>query len=198
MTEKKKLSLKNKSYNKLDKYSSNYQLKKTFKKNTNLKKKNIKRQKKIKYNSTLNKKKKSFEEAKTINNILNKKIKNIKNKQTAGSGQGNQGHDVSMPIQYFGKELNRYFPTGSPELIPPPSSYGPTIATSHGVSIPGNDKFVGPDLGPFNSAIGISGIQTGGKVNKKKKGGNQGLMSVDYSVNTNSSKNMDTISESNN
>lgn len=88
--------------------------------------------------------------------------------QKGGSGQGNQGHDVSMPIQFFGKELNRYFPTGSSELVAPPSAYGPTIATNMGVSIPGNDKFVGPDLGAFNKAIGISGIQTGGSKKKTK------------------------------
>merc|ERR1711998_699765 len=82
----------------------------------------------------------------------NKKKKN----QKGGDGQGNQGHDVSMPIQYFGKQLNRYFPTGSPELIAPNSAYGPTIATNMGVSIPGNNKFVGPDLGAFNKSIGIS------------------------------------------
>ena len=96
-------------------------------------------------------------------------------KQRGGDGQGNQGHDVSMPIQFFGGKLDRYFPEGSPELIPPNSAYGPTIATSHGVSIPGNNEFVGPDLAPFNSGVGISGLQTGGgapkKNSKKKKGG---------------------------
>lgn len=99
-------------------------------------------------------------------NKSKKNLKSIKNKkmsQRGGDGQGNQGHDVSFPIQFYGKELNRYFPTGSPELIAPNSAYGPTIATNHGVSIPGNNKFVGPDLGPFNKALGISGIQTGGK-----------------------------------
>ena len=54
-----------------------------------------------------------------------------------------------MPIQFFGGKLNRYFPAGSPELVPPDSAYGPTVASSHGVSIPGNSEFVGPDLGPF-------------------------------------------------
>ena len=103
--------------------------------------------------------------------IWEKKVggKRKKSKQTGGDGQGNQGHDVSMPIQYYGQKLNRYFPVGSSELNPPNSAYGKTIATSHGVTISGNNKFVGPDLGPFNGSIGISGIQTGGgKKNLKK------------------------------
>ena len=90
-------------------------------------------------------------------------------KQKGGDGQGNQGHDVSMPIQFFGGKLNRYFPAGSPELVPPNSAYGPTVASSHGVSIPGNSEFVGPDLGPFNASLGISGLQTGGSKKKPKK-----------------------------
>lgn len=98
-----------------------------------------------------------------------KMIGGKKLKQRGGDGQGNQGHDVSMPIQYYGQKLNRYFPAGSSELNPPNSAYGKTIATSHGVTINGNRQFVGPDLGPFNSSIGISGIQTGG--GKKKKSG---------------------------
>ena len=108
---------------------------------------------------------------KSLNQQGGKNKKRNKFSQNGGDGQGNQGHDVSMPIQYFGKELNRYFPTGSPELIAPNSAYGPTIATNMGVSIPGNNKFVGPDLGAFNKSIGISGIQTGGGSSKKKGGG---------------------------
>ncbi len=134
----------------------------------------------IKLSKNLNFKDKSLKYKHTKNNykLNNKKVYNKKSKkyQIAGSGQGNQGHDVSLPIQYFGQKLNRYFPTGSTELIPPTSSYGPIIATSHGVSIPGNNQFVGPNLAPFNQAIGISGIQTGGIKRRKLKGGN--LMQV--------------------
>ena len=100
-----------------------------------------------------------------------KKVNSKKYKQQGGDGQGNQGHDVSMPIQYYGQELNRYFPAGSSELNPPNSAYGKTIATSHGVTINGNSQFVGPDLGPFNGSIGISGLQTGG--GGRKKSGNK-------------------------
>ena len=95
------------------------------------------------------------------------KVNSKKFKQQGGDGQGNQGHDVSMPIQYYGQKLKRYFSAGSSELNPPNSAYGKTIATSHGVTINENNQFVGPDLGSFNGSIGISGIQTGG--GKKKK-----------------------------
>lgn len=92
-------------------------------------------------------------------------------KQSGGSGR------VAMPAQYFDKEMNNYFPEGSTELNPVDSAYGKTVATSHGVSMEGNNKFVGPDLAPFHKTLGVSGIQTGGgnkkstkqKKNKQKK-----------------------------
>ena len=120
---------------------------------------------------------------------LKRSLRRIKKKQQGGDGQGNQGHDVSMPIQYFGKELNRYYEANSPDLLPPSSAYGPTVATSHGVSIPGNDTAVGPDLGPFHKDIGHSGLQTGGgskkklRKNRKQKGGDgQGNQGHDVSM----------------
>ena len=120
---------------------------------------------------------------------LKRSLRRIRKKQQGGDGQGNQGHDVSMPIQYFGKELNRYYEANSPDLLPPSSAYGPTVATSHGVSIPGNDTAVGPDLGPFHKDIGHSGLQTGGgskkslRKNRKQKGGDgQGNQGHDVSM----------------
>merc|ERR1712093_742669 len=88
--------------------------------------------------------------------------KRVKRVQKGGSGQGSRGHDVSLPIQFFGGKLNRYFPNGSPELATPNSAYGKTIATSFGKNVPElySKNFVGPDLAPFHKNIGISGIQT--------------------------------------
>lgn len=91
--------------------------------------------------------------------------KKKKNKKQSG------GH-VSMPSQYFGSESNNHYATGSAELTPASSAYGKTVATSNGVSIPGNNQLVGPDLAPFHKTIGVTGIQTGGSAKKhsqKKK-----------------------------
>lgn len=64
---------------------------------------------------------------------------------------------MSLPIEYFGGNSGRYFAPGSPELVPGNSAYGPTFASSHGVSM--NASSMGPDLGPFPNH---SGQQTGG------------------------------------
>jgi len=86
-----------------------------------------------------------------------------------------KGGRVLMPIQYFGGELNRYFPEGSPYLKPLPNAYGPTIARSFGTS----DKILtpynltSPNLAPFglgSRGENLScGIQTGGRRVKKSK-----------------------------
>ena len=69
-----------------------------------------------------------------------------------------------MPIQYFGGELNRYFPDGSKELIPAEGAYGPTVAKSFGTYDKtltcGPMRSTAPNLAPFPNS---SGIQTGGK-----------------------------------
>lgn len=99
-----------------------------------------------------------------------KKTSSKKRQQQGGDGQGSRGHDVSFPIQYFGGKLNRYFPTGSPELVPKNGAYGETVATSFGKNVPSlyAKNMVGPNLAPFPNS---SGIQTGGKKKKNKKGG---------------------------
>ena len=93
-----------------------------------------------------------------------------KNYQKGGDGQGNGGHDVGFPIQYFGGKLNRYFPAGSPELVPKNGAYGETVATSFGKNVPSlyAKNMVGPNLAPFPNS---SGIQTGGKKKKNKTSG---------------------------
>ena len=97
--------------------------------------------------------------------------KNKINKQVGGDGQGSRGHGYSFPIQYFGGKLNRYFPTGSSELVPKNGAYGETIATSFGKNVPSlySKNMVGPNLAPFPNS---SGIQTGGKKSKSKKSQN--------------------------
>ena len=72
-------------------------------------------------------------------------------------GGSANGHDVHLPSEYFGNPSGRYFADGSPQLLPAPSAYGKTNATSHGISIGNN--MTGPDLGPYPDS---SGMQTGG------------------------------------
>lgn len=97
------------------------------------------------------------------------------------------GGRVSLPAEYFGGNSGRYFEAGSPELIPASSSYGNTFASSHGVSMDGNQ--MGPDMGPYPVA---GSSQTGGgcgcamsgnapplprlrRLKRKQRGGNCGL-----------------------
>ena len=121
----------------------------------------------------------SYKKTQTRKNLLvkssvggksTKKRSAKKNYQKGGDGQGNGGHDVGFPIQYFGGKLNRYFPAGSPELVPKNGAYGETVATSFGKNVPSlyAKNMVGPNLAPFPNS---SGIQTGGKKKKNKKGG---------------------------
>ena len=83
------------------------------------------------------------------------------NKQVGGDGQGSRGHGYSFPIQYFGGKLNRYFPTGSSELVPKNGAYGETVATSFGKNVPSlySKNMVGPNLAPYPNA---TNLQTGG------------------------------------
>ena len=88
---------------------------------------------------------------------------------------GQEGGRVLMPIQYFGGQLNRYFPAGSPQLNPLPSAYGKTIARSFGTTDPTLLKLnaTSPNLGPMglgSRGENMScGIQTGGKRKNKSK-----------------------------
>ena len=89
--------------------------------------------------------------------------------------RGQEGGRVLMPIQYFGGQLNRYFPAGSPQLNPLPSAYGKTIARSFGTTDPTLLKLnaTAPNLGPMglgSRGENMScGIQTGGKRKNKSK-----------------------------
>ena len=92
-----------------------------------------------------------------------------------GRRKKQRGGRVSMPIQYFGGELNRYFPAGSPELNPLPSAYGTTIARSFGTYDPKLLQLnaVAPNLGPMglgSHGENMScGVQTGGKRKNTKR-----------------------------
>ena len=87
-----------------------------------------------------------------------KVVSNTAKKLTGGYGS------VSKPIQYFGGELNRYYPTGSNALNTGNSAYGKINATSFGTYTPG-DTSTGPNLAPFP---GATDVQTGGKKKKRK------------------------------
>ena len=86
------------------------------------------------------------------------------------------GGRVLMPIQYFGGQLNRYFPTGSPQLNTLPTAYGKTVARSFGTTDPTLLKLnaTSPNLGPMglgSRGENLScGVQTGGRRKKTMKG----------------------------
>ena len=105
---------------------------------------------------------------------LNSKKQNRGRRNITQKRKQNGGR-VSLPIQYFGGQLNRYFPAGSSQLNPLPSAYGETVARSFGTSVPSLTKLnsVAPNLGP--TGLGSNGKnvscnqQTGGKRNNKRK-----------------------------
>ena len=105
---------------------------------------------------------------------LNSKKQNRGRRNRTQKRKQNGGR-VSLPIQYFGGQLNRYFPAGSSQLNSLPSAYGETIARSFGTSVPSLTKLnaVAPNLGP--TGLGSNGKslscnqQTGGKRNNKRK-----------------------------
>ena len=88
--------------------------------------------------------------------------------QKGGDGAHNI-QSVSMPLQYFGGELPRYFPTGSTELQPGTSAYGDIVASSFGKYVPdltcGANEATAPNLAPYPNA---TKVQTGGKRSKNK------------------------------
>merc|ERR1711871_912211 len=100
-----------------------------------------------------------------------KSKKNRRNKQAGGR--------VLMPIQYFGGQLNRYYPAGSPQLNPLPSAYGQTVARSFGTTDPTLLKLnaTAPNLGPMglgsNGENMSCGVQTGGRRKRTLKTRNQ-------------------------
>ena len=108
-----------------------------------------------------------------------RKTKSKRNyRQMGGDGQGSRGHGYSFPIEYYGGNSKRYFPAGSPELVPEDSAYGKTVATGFGKDVESleGENMTGPDLAPFPRT---SGVQTGGRKKRglrkrkslKKKGG---------------------------
>merc|ERR1711871_1631138 len=100
-----------------------------------------------------------------------KSKKNRRNNQAGGR--------VLMPIQYFGGQLNRYYPAGSPQLNPLPSAYGQTVARSFGTTDPTLLKLnaTAPNLGPMglgSRGENLScGVQTGGGKKRTLKTRNQ-------------------------
>jgi hypothetical protein len=92
--------------------------------------------------------------------------------QKGGDGQGNGGHDVSFPLEFYGGKSNNYFPTGSPELS---MDYTKQVYAGDASTTFWND------LSPGSYASTPTGTQTGGgKKGKgrrtKKKGGFSGLI----------------------
>jgi len=74
--------------------------------------------------------------------------------QRGGDGQGNRGHDVSFPSEFFGTSSGAYFPEGSAELGPYQTAYN--TAPADGCSTFGNN------IAPGGASVPSSGIQTGG------------------------------------
>ena len=104
---------------------------------------------------------------------MNLRKKNtLKNKKKFKKQQGGK---VSMPIQFFGGQLNRYFPAGSEQLNSLSTSYGETVSQSHGTSHNSLSKLnmTAPNLAPSgmssNGESLSSGIQTGGGKSVKNK-----------------------------
>ena len=76
-----------------------------------------------------------------------------------------------MPTQYFGKNLDRYFPEGDSRLESPDSAFGKTHAVSFGTTVPELEakNMTGPDLAPHHRDLEHSSIQTGGKRKGNRK-----------------------------
>ena len=115
--------------------------------------------------------------SKTQNKLRKNTLRKNNNKKNRSKKQS--GGRVLMPIQYFGGQLNRYFPTGSPQLNPLPSAYGQTIAKSFGTTDPTLLKLnaTSPNLGPMglgSRGENLScGVQTGGGRKRTLKTRNQ-------------------------
>jgi len=94
----------------------------------------------------------------------NKRSKKSKSKNQKAGMRG----AIVLPGEYFGRNSGRYFEAGSAELQTRNSAYGRNVASSRGTIVSHNT--MGPDLGP-SAPVGQnanSGIQVGGKINKKK------------------------------
>ena len=96
--------------------------------------------------------------------------KNMNKRKMQKGGDGNRNiQSVSMPIQYFGGKLNRYFPAGSPELKTPKGVVAKSFGTYDKSLTCASSPATAPNLFPFP---GQTGLQTGGvkrRMNKKTK-----------------------------
>lgn len=83
-------------------------------------------------------------------------------------GKGKDRHSgggAQLPIQWFkpGSQMTKYYPSGSPQLKPGASAYGPTVAVDMGHSTGNTHKgHVGPNYGPMSPKSPSSGLMTGG------------------------------------
>ena len=105
-------------------------------------------------------KSKSKSNSKSLRRRVSRKVKQIRNKR---------GGAVRMPLEYFGGDSGRYFPTGDAKLADGSSAYGPFYSVSQGVASPDGQMF-GPNVGPYP---GSSCTQTGGRRIKKSKKSNR-------------------------
>ena len=78
--------------------------------------------------------------------------------------QRQRGGRVSMPLEYFGGNSNKYFASGDDALKDGSSAYGPFYSVSQGVASPDGQMF-GPNVGPYPNS---SCTQTGGRRRSKK------------------------------
>jgi hypothetical protein len=70
-----------------------------------------------------------------------------------------RGGAVRMPLEYFGGNSDKYFPSGDAALKDGSSAYGPFYSVSQGVASPDGQMF-GPNVGPYPNS---SCTQTGGR-----------------------------------
>ena len=79
------------------------------------------------------------------------KKKNLSRKNKSKKNKKHIGGEASLPIQYFGGQLNRYFPSGSSQLTPNNTAYGKTVARSFGTTDPNLLKLnaTAPNLAPM-------------------------------------------------
>ena len=111
----------------------------------------------------------------------NKSRKNNSRKNKSRKNKKHIGGETSLPIQYFGGQINRYFPSGSSQLTPNNTAYGKTVARSFGTTDPTLLKLnaTAPNLAPMGLSSNGKNLscdnQTGGKQKKTdkrlKKGG---------------------------
>jgi len=84
-------------------------------------------------------------------------------RRTRRSSPRKVGGRVLMPSEYFGRDSDRYFPEGAPQLMSSMTAYGMNIPTSRGTML--TPTLMGPSLAPApNSTM----TQTGGSRSRKR------------------------------